>query len=92
MIPEPRVKRRRTGTKRTGGRSGAPESSDARRFLFGDAPEMTDVNDTADCIRSLSGMTDLQSIPDHEPRSVLKKMRGGILCVPKEFGMFPTGA
>ena len=53
---------------------------------------MTDVNDTADCIRSLSGMTDLQSIPDHEPRSVLKKMRGRILCVPKEFGMFPAGA
>lgn len=42
-----------------------------------------------DYIYSLTGMTDLQKLPKSEVRSVLEKnMWGGVLYVPKEYGMF----
>ena len=63
-----------------------------RRFIYEDALEITDVEDMADYIFSLTGMTDLQRIPRDEIRSVLERnMRNGILNVPKEYGMFIAG-
>ena len=55
--------------------------------------EITDVDDMVDYIRSLTGMSDLQKLPPEEIRAVLQAhMRGGILRVPKEYGMFIAGA
>ena len=63
--------------------------SDVRRFLYEDSLEVTSAEDMADYIRSLSGMSGLREIPADEMRSVLERnMRGGILRVPKEYGMF----
>ena len=64
-----------------------------RKLLYEDALEVTDVNDMVDYIRSLTGMSDLQKFPPEEIRAVLEKhMHGGILRVPKEYGMFIAGA
>ena len=50
---------------------------------------MTDVNDLVDYIRSLAGMSDLQKLPENIIRSVLEQnMSGGVLRIPKEYGMF----
>ena len=69
-----------------------PFFSCVRRFLYEDALEVTDAGDMTDYIFSLAGMTDLQKIPRAEVRSVLEKnMRGGVLHVPKEYGMFVAG-
>ncbi len=63
--------------------------SDVRRFLYEDSLEITEVGDMVDYIRSLTGMSDLQGLPESEIQSVLEKhMRNGILHVPKEYGMF----
>ena len=60
-----------------------------QRFLYEDALEVTDVNDMVDYIRSLTGMSDLQKLPEDTIRSVLERnMSGGVLRVPKEYGMF----
>ena len=67
----------------------APFFPDVQRLLYEDALEVTDVGDMVDYIRSLTGMTDLQKLPENVIRSVLEKnMRDGVLRVPKEYGMF----
>ncbi len=60
-----------------------------QRYLYEDSLEVTDVNDLVDYIRSLAGMSDLQKLPEDIIRSVLEKnMSGGVLRIPKEYGMF----
>ena len=60
-----------------------------QRLLYEDALEVTNADDMVDYIRSLSGMTDLQKLPDDTIRSVLKQnMPDGVLRIPKEYGMF----
>ncbi len=60
-----------------------------QRFLYEDALEVTDVNDMVGYIRSLTGMTDLQKLPEDIIRSVLERnMSDGVLRIPKEYGMF----
>ena len=60
-----------------------------QRLLYEDALEVTDADDMVDYIRSLTGMTDLQKLPDDTIRSVLKQnMPDGVLRIPKEYGMF----
>ena len=60
-----------------------------QRFLYEDALEVTDVNDLVDYIRSLTGMSDLQKLPEETIRSVLmQNMIDGVLRIPKEYGMF----
>ena len=62
---------------------------EVRRLLYEDALEVTDAGDMADYIRSLTGMTELQELPREEICSVLERnMTGGILRIPKEYGMF----
>ena len=62
---------------------------EVRRFLYQDSLEVTDVGDMVDYIRSLTGMSELQEIPEEEIRAVLERnMRDGVLRVPKEYGMF----
>ena len=66
--------------------------SDAERFLYDDSLEITDVGDMVEYIYSLNGMTELRQLPESEIRGVLQKnMRGGVLRVPKEYGMFIAG-
>ena len=56
---------------------------------YEDALEVTDVEDMVDYICSLTGMTELKQLPRDEIRAVLERnMSGGILRVPKEYGMF----
>ena len=60
-----------------------------QRLLYEDALEVTNVDDLVDYIRSLTGMTDLQKLPEETIRSVLvQNMRDGVLRIPKEYGMF----
>ena len=62
---------------------------DIHRLLYDDALEVTDVEDMVEYIRSLSGMTELQKLPRDTIRSVLEQnMSGGVLRIPKEYGMF----
>ena len=63
--------------------------SDVQRLLYEDALEVTNVEDMVDYIRSLTGMSELRNLPRDEIRPVLEKnMTGGVLHVPKEYGMF----
>lgn len=56
---------------------------------YEDALEVTDAEDMTDYICSLTGMTELRQLPRDEIRAVLEKnMSGGILRIPKEYGMF----
>ena len=56
---------------------------------YEDSLAVTDVEDLVDYIFSLSGMTDLRNLPRDTVRSVLAShMEGGILRIPKEYGMF----
>ena len=51
--------------------------------------EVTDAEDRVGYIRSLTGMSELQEIPEEEIRAVLERnMKDGVLRVPKEYGMF----
>ena len=62
---------------------------DVQRLLYEDSLEVTNVNDMADYIRSLTGMSDLQMLPEDTIRSVLERnMSGGVLRIPKDYGMF----
>lgn len=62
---------------------------EVRRDLYEDALEVTDAEDMADYIESLTGMTELRKLPRSEILSVLKRnMKDGVLRVPKEYGMF----
>ena len=60
-----------------------------QRLLYEDSLEVTNVDDLVDYIRSLTGMTDLQKLPEDTIRSVLEQnMTDGVLRIPKEYGMF----
>ena len=61
----------------------------AECLRYEDALEVTDVEDMVDYICSLTGMSELRQLPRDEIRAVLEKnMSGGILRIPKEYGMF----
>ncbi len=61
----------------------------AECLRYEDALEVTDVADMVDYICSLTGMSELRQLPRDEIRAVLEKnMSGGILRIPKEYGMF----
>ncbi|MBO4838030.1 MAG: class I SAM-dependent methyltransferase [Lachnospiraceae bacterium] len=63
--------------------------SDVQKLLYEDALEVTDADDLIDYIYSLPGFSYIRDIPRDRLRSVLEKnMRGGVLHVPKEYGMF----
>lgn len=62
---------------------------EVRRLLYEDALAVTDPEDLADYILSLGGMTELKDRPREALLAVLREnMRGGVLRVPKEYGMF----
>ena len=66
-----------------------PFFSDVKRFVYEDALKVTNAEDMADYISSLTGMTNLQKIPKNEVIAVLERNKqDGILNVPKEYGMF----
>ena len=61
----------------------------AECLRYEDALEVTDVEDMVDYICSLTGMSELRQLPRDEICAVLEKnMSGGILRIPKEYGMF----
>lgn len=63
--------------------------TDVEKDLYEDSLAVTEVEDLVDYIFSLSGMTDLRSLPWDTVRSVLAShMKDGVLTVPKEYGMF----
>ena len=63
--------------------------TDVEKDLYEDSLAVTEVEDLVDYIFSLSGMTDLRSLPRDTVRSVLAShMKDGVLTVPKEYGMF----
>ena len=63
--------------------------ADVRRDDYPDSLAVTDVRDLAAYVRSLTGMSALRSVPEGELVSVLAaNMEGGVLRVPKEYGMF----
>ena len=67
----------------------SPFFPEVDRDLYEDALLVTDVEDLVDYIFSLSGMTDLRKLPRETVREVLSRhMAGGVLRVPKEYGMF----
>ena len=62
---------------------------DVRCLLYEDSLEVTNADDMVDYIRSLTGMSDLQKLPEDTIRSVLvQHMPDGVLRIPKEYGMF----
>ena len=63
--------------------------ADVRQDLYEDSLAVTNVEDMVDYIYSLSGMSDLRSLPRETVRSVLAAhMTEGVLRIPKEYGMF----
>ena len=65
------------------------QETDSTEKARQDSLAVTDVNDLADYLYSLSGMADLRGLPREEVVSVLEaNMSGGVLRVPKEYGMF----
>ncbi len=65
---------------------------EVHRFFYEDALEVTDVEDMVDYIRSLTDMSGLEKLTRDELRKVLTaNMSGGVLRVPKEYGMFVAG-
>ena len=67
----------------------SPFFADVRQDLYEDSLAVTNVEDMVDYIYSLSGMSDLRSLPRETVRSVLAAhMTDGVLRVPKEYGMF----
>lgn len=67
----------------------SPFFSNITRYDYEDSLEVTDVEDMADYIFSLAGMSGLHSLPRETVVSVLREhMSDGVLRVPKEYGMF----
>ena len=65
---------------------------EVRLLRYEDALEVTDAGDMADYIYSLCGMTGLRKLPrDEVVRTLERNMRGGVLLIPKEYGMFVAG-
>lgn len=63
--------------------------TDVRRLDYEDALEVTDIEDIADYIYSLTGMSALRELPRELIVSVLNEHKtGGILHIPKEYGLF----
>ena len=63
--------------------------SGVRRLMYEDSLEVTDAEDMADYIFSLTGMSGLRKLSRDEVLEVLKRnMRNGVLHIPKEYGMF----
>ena len=63
--------------------------SHVERLDYPDSLAVTNVDDMVDYVCSLTGMTVLKQIPRAEIRAALqKRMRDGVLHVPKEYGMF----
>lgn len=63
--------------------------SNVERLDYRDSLAVTDVNDMVDYVCSLTGMTALKQVPRAEIRAALqRRMRDGVLHVPKEYGMF----
>lgn len=59
------------------------------RFFYEDALAVTDLNDLLDYLQSLAGMSALRELPRETLRSKLEQhMRGGVLHIPKEYGLF----
>ena len=59
------------------------------RYDYHDSLEVTDVNDMADYIYSLTGMSSLRAVPRETVVKVLTgAMENGVLKVPKEYGLF----
>ena len=76
-------------TLQNGGEKLKPFFSEVRKDLYEDSLEVTDAEDMIRYIQSLSGITELRELPEDTIRSVLlRNMRGGVLHVPKEYGMF----
>ena len=66
-----------------------PYFPEVETALYEDALAVTDVEDLVDYIYSLSGMSDLRNLPRDTVRGVLTDhMAGGVLRIPKEYGMF----
>lgn len=62
------------------------------RHDYQDALEVTNVEDMADYVYSLTGMSGLREISRGTLVEVLREnMVGGVLRVPKEYGMFECG-
>ena len=67
----------------------SPVFSEVEADRYEDALAVTDVEDLVEYIYSLSGMSDLRKLPRDTVRSVLAShMVGGVLRIPKEYGMF----
>ena len=67
----------------------SPYFPEVETAFYEDALAVTDVEDMVDYIYSLSGMSDLRKLPRETVRAVLAShMSGGVLRVPKEYGMF----
>lgn len=63
--------------------------TEVRRYDYQDALAVTNLDDIADYIYSLTGMSKLRELPREIILSVLAKhTQNGILYVPKEYGMF----
>lgn len=63
--------------------------SKVQTLRYEDALEVTDVEDMIDYIYSLPSHTAIRDLPREEIRSVLERnMQGGVLRLPKEYGMF----
>ena len=63
--------------------------ADVEKYLYEDALNVTNIEDLIDYIYSLPSFSDIQDFPRETLRPVLEKnMRGGILRIPKEYGMF----
>ena len=66
-----------------------PFFEDVERADYIDSLAVTDVEDLADYIFSLSSMADLRKLPRDTVRTVLADhMENGVLNIPKEYGMF----
>ncbi len=67
----------------------SPFFAEVEKDLYTDSLAVTDAEDLADYIYSLSGMTELRKLPRDTVRSVLAAhMKDGVLNVPKEYGLF----
>lgn len=59
------------------------------RIDYEDSLKVTDIDDMIDYVYSLSAMSNLSNVKREELKSILKNnMIDGVLCVPKEYGMF----
>ena len=63
--------------------------ADVQRLDYEDALEVTNLEDLADYVSSLGGMSALQQVPRETMLEVVQKhTKDGVLHVPKEYGMF----